>query len=507
MVVKNSLSPENLESLGARRLAELLIEMTARDIVAKRRLRLEISAAQGPRAAAGELRKRMSALARARKFVPRSRAAVLADDLEQLREAIDAHVSPRDPSLAADLLWRFMGLAEGVFDRCDDSYGLVGNVFRAARADLGLAASAARPNPVRLAGKVYDALWANGFGQYDGLIGELTPALGEVGLETLRKRVVALRDSRDRVDTDAPNFRDDAKDNDTKSNVVAGPWVGADGRVPDSEVVAGAHDPDKVSEYAIRQALADIADGQGDPDAYVAQHDEHSLGVPVIAAKIAQRLLAAGRAEEAWQFLEGAESRLSESPHAWDREWREARVDVLDALGRAEEAQAARWSTFETSLEPRYLQAYLERLSRSRRAAVKARALDVAASAPDVHRAIQALVELRAQARAAEVIVSRATELDGGFYQQLNHVCALLEDDYPLASTVIARAMIDDTLASRRSTRYRHAARNLMICVGLAARIADYRGLEDHETYLASLLEEHGRKKKFWGLVEETMSK
>ncbi len=501
MVAKNSLSPENLESLGARRLAELLIEVTARDIVAKRRLRLEISAAQGPGAAAGELRKRMAAMARARKFVPRSHTAALADDLDQLREAIDVHVSPHEPSLAAGLLWRFMGLAERVFGRCDDSHGLVGNVFRAAREDLGIAASAARPDPVKLAGKVYDALWTNDFGQYDGLIGELAPALGEVGLETLRKRVVAFRDSQDRADVDTSNTPDDAR-----SNVVAGPWRGADGCIPDNEVIAGKREGDKVSRYAIRQALSDIADAQGDADAYIAQHDEQTLRIPVFAAEIAQRLLAAGRAAEAWRILEGAESRVSEGRHAQDREWREAQVDVLEALGRAEEAQAARWSAFESRLDPQYLQAHLERLPRSRRAAVKARALDVAASAQDVHQAIRALVRLRAPARAAEVIVSRARELNGGFHEQMNLVGAMLMDDYPLASTLMSRAVIGDTLGRRRYTRYRHAARHLKVCAVLASRIADYRGFADHETYFASLREEHGRKRKFWSLVEEVMS-
>lgn len=499
-MVKNSLSPENLETLGAQRLAELLIKATARDVEAKRRLRLEVSAAQGSEAAAGEVRRRMAAMARARKFVPRSRAATLADDLDQLRVAIDLHVSPREPSLAEGLLWRLMGLAERVFDRCDDSDGLVGDVFRSARADLGLAATAARPDPVKLAGKVFNALWTNGFGQYDGLIGELAPALGEVGLETLRKRVVAFRDSRAPLGVDTSRAQSEAK-----GNVVAGPWSGPDGRIPDSEVVAGEQEGPEAFRYVIRQALSDIADAQGDVDAYIAQHDERTRGIPVFAAEIAQRLLAAGRAEEAERILKGAESRLSEGRYGRDREWRETRIDVLDALGRVEEAQADRWSMFERSLEQEYLQAYLERLPRSRRAAVKARALDVAASASDVHRAIRALVQMRAQARAAEVIVRRAEELNGGFYEQLNLVGALLMDDYPLASTLTLRAMIGDTLTRPRPTRYRYAARHLKICAGLVARIADYGGFVDHETFLASLHEEHGRKKKFWRLVEEVM--
>src|SRR6185312_16113614 len=48
-------------------------------------------------------------------------------------------------------------------------------------------------------------------------------------------------------------------------------------------------------------------------------------------------LLGAGRTKEAWQVIESAEHRRSGWP---DFEWEDARIDVLDALGRGDEAQA-----------------------------------------------------------------------------------------------------------------------------------------------------------------------
>jgi len=64
---------------------------------------------------------------------------------------------------------------------------------------------------------------------------------------------------------------------------------------------------------------------------------------------IAQRLLAAGRSQEAWQTIQATEHRRSGWP---DFEWEDARVDVLDALGRGDEAQAARWSCLKSSSRP-----------------------------------------------------------------------------------------------------------------------------------------------------------
>ena len=57
----------------------------------------------------------------------------------------------------------------------------------------------------------------------------------------------------------------------------------------------------------IHLALRDIADAQGDVDAFIAQHDARTRKVPKIAAEISRRLLAAGRADEALQTVNAAE--------------------------------------------------------------------------------------------------------------------------------------------------------------------------------------------------------
>src|SRR4051812_50100932 len=61
MASRKTLNLDNLEALGARRLAELLLELPAGDAAAKRRLRLELSAEGGPEAGAAGNRKRAPA--------------------------------------------------------------------------------------------------------------------------------------------------------------------------------------------------------------------------------------------------------------------------------------------------------------------------------------------------------------------------------------------------------------------------------------------------------------
>jgi hypothetical protein len=76
-----------------------------------------------------------------------------------------------------------------------------------------------------------------------------------------------------------------------------------------------------------------------------------------------------------------------------------------------------------------------------------------------------------------------------------------LADKYPLAATVLLRAMIDFTLAKARSSRYRHAARHFMECASLASSISELGAFETHEAYATRLRAKHGRTSGFWDLI------
>ena len=102
----------------------------------------------------------------------------------------------------------------------------------------------------------------------------------------------------------------------------------------------------------VGMALKDIADAMGDVDAFIAQYDPKTRKVPKIAADIAARLMAAGRAADALGFVERAE--ITEG--RWiPREWQDARLAALEGLGRDDEAQAFRWECFERDLSVDHL--------------------------------------------------------------------------------------------------------------------------------------------------------
>lgn len=95
-----------------------------------------------------------------------------------------------------------------------------------------------------------------------------------------------------------------------------------------------------------------------------------------------------------------------------------------------------------------------------------------------------------------------SSELDGNHYEILTPAADALADKYPLAATMILRAMIDFSLTSSRSSRYKHAARHLLDCAGLSSTIEDFGDFEPHDTYEARLRREHARKSSFWNLID-----
>jgi hypothetical protein len=477
-----AVNAKNLEALGAVRLAELLVEISAGDAATKRRLRLELAAAKSPVEVAKEVRKRLTTIGRSRSFVDWQGIRSLASDLDTQRRAIVETVAKIDPTEALGLLWRFMALAPTVFDRCDDSNGAIGDVFHQACLDLGEVAVAAGTEPTILADRAYEALVVNDYGQFDELIQILAPALGQTGLDHLKQRMIDL--SNRPITKPAEKVR-------VKIGWSSSGPIYADEMAERSRI------------SIVHRVLTKIADLQGDVDAFIAQYGEETRTVSKIAAEIARRLLAAGRVAEAWQAISAAKHRRRKAGWNWpDFEWEDARIEVLDALGRAEDAQAARWSCFERSLSSGHLRAYLKRLPDFDDIEAERKALEHAKRSRNLLQALHFLVAWPALDRAAELVLRRIDEVDGNHYEILTPAAEALAAKHPLAATVVLRAMIDFSLRTARSSRYRHAARHLLDCSGLASAIEDFRQFEPHAVYEARLRREHGKKSAFWAFVD-----
>ena len=454
------------------------MELVAGNAALKHLARWALLEQAGAAHLAAEIRKRLATLKRSRSFVAWNKQKTLVADLERQRTLIMEKIAPEDPVLALDLMWRFLELAAPTYERSDDSNGRIGDVFRTALQDLGTLLPVAKPEAEALAEQVYaKAVEGNNYGEYDGLIGRAASTLGVSGLARLKAEVEGGLKS-----SGCPPAEDDG--------AVIG-WG-----------ITGALHRDRF-EYDHRQrtlnsALLEIADAQGDADAFIATLDPDERTSIWGAVAIAQRLLRAGRADEALDYLDGA----ADGPSHLLPRLTETRIAVLEALGQADDAQTLRWQAFEETLDRGHLKAFLEGLPDFDDMEAEERALDHVVSAGNPHDALVFLINWPALERAGTLVRADPETWDGDFYEILRPAAEALESNDPLAATILRRAMIRFTLEAARSKRYKHAARHLMECEGLDAAIEDYGDLATHAEFLAELRSNHARKSGFWTLVK-----
>ena len=309
MPSETTLNLKNLAALGAERLAELLLDLTSDDAAAKRRLRLELTS-RGGGDVPSEIRKRLTSIARSRSFVDWRKAKELARNLEAQREAIATHVAPTCPGEAFDLLWRMLEMAPSIYERCDDSNGLIGSVVDFARDDLGAIAAEAGQSAGALADRVFTAVCANDYGQFDRLIPLTAQALGPHGLNRLKAQFEEFAAS-------AP------------AGAAGGErrMIGLSTRGP---IYQDDYEQSRHGRL-VRSALTEIADALGDVDGFAGRYSDEERANPAIAAAIAERMLTADRASEALKVLEGATDGFRQGGY-WP-DWQRVRIEVLDSLG------------------------------------------------------------------------------------------------------------------------------------------------------------------------------
>lgn len=357
-------TPENLARLGPERLSQLLMAEAELRPELKRRLRMELAGGQGPAHLAAELDKRLNSLATSRSRIGwRTRPAFLRE-LEDLRVQIAERLAALDRPMARERMWLFVGLARRTASRVRSRDEELAEVFRAGAESLG------------------------------GLLGD---ADVEASAEALTQLILA----------DPLGWTD-------RLGAVLDPAPPA---LATATLARFAAAPKAIPGRAI--LLRQLADAAGDIDAFRATFTDEALASPGVAAEVARRLLAAGRVEEAGQALERAgpqrkASRLFGARPASaeiDFDWESVLIDYLEAAGRAEDAQAARWASFERTLSTERARAFVSRLPDFEDVEAETRAFALAAAHHDFGRGLAFLMEWPALPDAARMIQARPEEI------------------------------------------------------------------------------------------------
>ena len=443
-----ALNEANLARLGADRLVLILLEVAESHPILKRRLRMELAAQIGPDALAAEIEKPLEAMKAARGRITWRRLKGLLQELGLQRAMIAGPLAQADPAAAVGLMLRFLTLERGVLARVKDTKGQVAEVFEGALDDLARIASTLTERPPDLPEAIMAALEEVGSAAMSALAQGLVPALDADEIARLRASIETRM---------APQRR-----------VNAG-W---------------------------RAALQALLDAQGDAVAYAATFTPSEAVLPPIGARIATRLIRAGELGAAAEALERSDPLEGDASHGADPStlssadpgllaWRSAKIDLLEARGEGQAAQDARWRAFERDLSTEPLRAYLRRLTGFDDVVATDRALAYAATFKPFTRALAFLSSWPALPEAAYLVVNRAEDIDGAAVEVLEPAARALEGRYPLAATLLLRAMVLDVARYGRSERVGRARGWLAEAASLATQMADVDDLEDHGSFEA----------------------
>ena len=389
---KKSVSEANLATLGAERLAGLLIEFATGDAALKRRLRMELSAEVGAGDLALELDKRLVSLAESRAKVSWRKRPGLLTELRAMRRVILDRLAPLDTRLALDRLVAWFDLYVPLRTRVSDPKGEMTLMFDEASSDLAMLASEAGPD---VAGPVLGEALSTRLSEWASWVGR---GAGDLSPELARRLL--------------------------------------------HDLTAGRPRPTGRAALLVRK----LADRSGDLDAWLIAVPDDDRTKPEVGAEIARRLAVAGRPEDARAALEAARpmspsSRSSKEtmPEPPPEPWLRAEIAVLLAEGRKADADEARWRLFAMTLSPELVRDIVAGLADFDDVEALDRAFGVAAGHPDVMRGLGFLMNWPALREAAELVLSRRDELRGAV-EDVPLWSGRLAARYPEAALLLVRA-------------------------------------------------------------------
>lgn len=471
IVVQRSLqlSVEELASLGAERLAEILHEISRDDLSLRERLQHTLSESPPVRprdtsTMSASIERRLTALEDSDVGYGWQGAATLAADVDAMRRDIVERLLPADPEASAGMLERLTDLEHVLFESADDSDGEIGDALRAVVEDWGRAwTEIAKRDPEILADIVFDVFAENEYGVFDEVIPAFAEALGKEGLEVLEARFRSAI-------ADCPEPGDVEDEDETDDEAWRADW----------------------NRRMLFRGLEDIADVRGDVDGYIAVQEAAGTHL-VYAVEIAERLHRAGRSAEALRWLERPDGQRGYGDDTTD-----LHVSVLDALGRPEDTRRVLWQAFERTLLFERYRDFRKRTPESERDEIRRQAIDLVLGHDDVHRVLAFLIEVEALAEAENLVLRRAADLRGRDHWTLRPAAKALAQDHPAGAILLYRVLVEAVLNAGKSQYYRYAIGDLREATLLAEGIADWKGLEDDETFMERLRAKHGRKWSFW---------
>lgn len=440
-----------LVELGAEVLADALLELSEHnDAVSAKLERMTTS----PKDNIRRFKSKLSGLKRGKNFVQWRYSKSFAEDLSSMLEDIKAGID--DPVEGIKLVVKFYEADEGTIGRCDDSSGVVGDVFRFNARDLFVHYASRCEDKQWLASSVLELNRKDPYGLRDSLIKSAEKYLPEEQMRSLIGHFRVLADAE-------------------TNNYEKRHWLYL------MECLAK-----QLKDARLFEMISIELSGKGGTAAII---------------QIAQAYLESGDPETALNRLEKLP--LSEQFMDYDRD--SLLLELYRRLGKKDKETETAWRIFKRYHSVKTLETLLESIGRDKRDdVIDAETERILGEKSFSENSATFLVSSGRFAASETYLLKMADMIDGEFYTSLKPLAKTLEmEEYFLASSIIYRALLNSIMAKAKSKYYVYGVSYLRKIEKLAEKISEWKGILSHPEYMKWFAEKHAKKSSFWEQYEQ----
>lgn len=397
----------------------------------------------------------LAGLKRSRRFIDWRESREFARRLDGLLDDLEAGV--KDPWTGVELIGKFFEADGSVFGRCDDSNGMVGDVFRMHARALFVDYAQQCEDKEKIADLIIELNRRDDYG--------VRGILSDCSVECLPEPLV--RDMVRRLRKAADHEHDE---------------------------YARRH------HYLQIESLArQLKDGKLLEETWLADHKE----LPTFALiDIARTCLESGDARTALDRL----NRIPATETFQVHEREELLVKIYRQMDEKDKLAELLFRRFRFNPSLERLDQFLDVAGLDKREKVTAEVVDKILTG-NVFRVghVEFLIELGRMDDAEAYLLKQSDRLNGDLYYSLLPLAKMMGSaDRPLAASVVYRSLMISILERKFYKAYGHAARYLRKLDKLSEGINEWREFPDHESFKRELIRVHGRKTSFWSKYENS---
>lgn len=401
-------------------------------------------------------KQKLAGLKRGRRFIDYNEAYNFSTELSEMLDDLTAGVA--DPKTGVELMVSFIMMDKRIFERCDDSDGFIGDVFRNNAPDVFIQYASQCEDKKCLCDQLMPLIEDDEYGTRSAMLDSAASFLPTDSMRALAER---LWDEVEKSPKDDKRY--------------------------DSRLVG------------VRMLACQL----GDPVLFERAELKRFAGnFPIISyMKIANEYLKAGNPGTALSWMKKA----SDCPSQFIGDYNKLMLKVHKALGDTEKAEKTAWTILKNHRSSENLDGLLEIIGHDKREEVLSKQAQAMLN-NTLFSLTDALFFIKNNMHkdAEGYLLKHAENIDGDKYYSLLPMAQELErEGKVLGAIVIYRSLIESTLRRRASKYYYHGVKYLRKLDKISPDVIDWKTLPQHDEYKELLLKMHSKKRSFWTRYEE----